>query len=88
VSWTAAFERHPSGFRYDLGAQFAAGATASAAPTGTAYGAKYTTINFANGVAIASILILESYRLSITRSASDTLGADAYISTVSIRNLT
>lgn len=89
ISLSAAFERHEPGFSY-TGGGFAAAKTVTAAPSGTTTGATYTDILFAAGAQVDGILILESYRLSIQRNgaeAGDTLGAAAYISTISLRNL-
>lgn len=84
--WTVAFERHSTLFLY-TGSSFSAGRSVTSPANTTAYHPVYATINF-SPTQMGSIPILESYRISITRSAADTLGADAYVSTISIKNLT
>lgn len=87
VTFQVAFERHSTSFNYASGLGFAVARTVTASPNALANRPTYSTLSF-TPTQMASIVKLESYRLSIARISTDTLGADAYISTVSLKNLT
>lgn len=89
IALTAQFVRHSTSFSYLSGGGLGTALSTTAAPNGTANAPTYTDITFTN-TQMGSIAAYESYGLLISRGivSGDTLGADAYISTVSVRNKT
>lgn len=86
--WAVAFERHQDETT-DLDADsFAAAKTVNATAPGVSGQPQYTEIAFANGAEIDALLAGESFRLKVTReatNAADTMAGDAELLRVELR---
>jgi hypothetical protein len=88
VKWNAAFDRHQSGTDDLDSDSFATAQTATATAPGTSGACLYTPVVFTDGAQIDALAAGESFRLKITRNATDagdTLVGDAELLAVELR---
>ena len=88
VKWNAAFERHQAGVTDMDADSFATAQSVAAAAPATNGARAYSEIAFTDGAQIDGLLYSESFRLRITRDATDvadTMVGDAELSRIEIR---
>jgi hypothetical protein len=87
VIWKVAFERHVANVFNFATSSFAPLGSVTASPPTAANRATYTSLTFANGTPVDSIIGLDSYRMSVWRyGASDGVGDAVYLHRVIVQN--